>query len=138
MSPSRAEIVSEIFECIAKAGINVDIIVHNKSEHRNAMRLGFSIFKNDLESTLDLLDSWRKDINSDVIVEHEADMAKVSVVGLGMQSHPGVASRCFALLASAGIEIHMISTSEIKISCVVAADKADAAAQALHDGFVAE
>ncbi len=134
--PPQSHIMSEIFACIASAGINVDIIVHNKSDQRNALRLGFSIFENDLEKTLELLQLWKQKVDSDIVIEHESKMAKVSVVGLGMQSHPGVASECFLLLAEKDIEVHMISTSEIKISCLVAADKADAAAQVLHKGFV--
>ena len=65
-------------------------------------------------------------------------MAKVSAIGLGMQSHPGVASKTFEVLSEAGIMIHMISTSEIKISCVVADSDAEAAVTVLHDAFSLE
>lgn len=134
--PPRPSIVATIFDCIAKAGINVDIIVHNKSDRQNALRLGFSIFENDLDKTLKLLKDWKKSVDDDIVIEHEPSLAKVSIVGLGMQSHPGVASTCFSLLAEKDIEVHMISTSEIKVSCLVAADKADLAAQVLHQGFI--
>ena len=68
-------------------------------------------------------------------LRYDESVAKVSVVGLGMRSHAGVAARMFRLLAGAGINIQAISTSEIKVSCLVAADRAEDAVRTLHDGF---
>ncbi len=130
-------IISGMFERIAKLGINVDIIVHNRSNDDSPMRIGFTIAKIDTDQSVDCLKSWAKEMElNDLAIEVEDKLAKVSAVGLGMQSHSGVASRTFSVLAEAGIEIHMISTSEIKISMVVEESYADKAAQILHDTFV--
>lgn len=134
--PQNHKVVSDLFDKVAAAGINVDIIVHNKSENKSTMRLGFSIGKEDLTKTLKLLDVWKESLSTSVSIEHEEGLAKVSVVGLGMQSHPGVASRCFAVLANSDVEIHMISTSEIKISCVISEKISARAAEALHEEFI--
>ncbi|SMF66578.1 aspartate kinase [Pseudobacteriovorax antillogorgiicola] len=136
--PPDQRLVSGLFENIAEAGVNVDIIVHNRSDRRDAMRLGFSIGRSDLGKTLEILDAWKGGVSAEPMIDHEEGLAKVSVVGLGMQSHPGVASRCFAVLSERDINIHMISTSEIKISCVISEGQADLAAQALHEAFLDE
>ncbi|NRA65206.1 MAG: aspartate kinase [Pseudobacteriovorax sp.] len=135
--PETSASVASVFESIAKSGVNVDIIVHNKSEERQTIRLGFTIGSGELDKTLNIIEDWRREEGlSSIKVEHEDNLAKVSVVGLGMQSHPGVASRCFALLAEKNIPITMISTSEIKISCVIPMDLSDSACQCLHEGFL--
>jgi aspartate kinase len=95
--------------------VNVDIIVHNKSES-GALRVGFTIAATDLLRTQDILQRWIEEQGSGVQLEVECSLAKASVVGLGMQSHPGVASKLFAVLEDAGIAIQMMPTSEIKIS----------------------
>jgi aspartate kinase len=141
------QLVSDIFTAIAKAGVNVDIIVHNFPEtneiqastkdvngHRKTMHLGFTTTKGELDQSLNAIKSLslKEPLNYTV----EADCAKVSVVGVGMRSHPGVAAKTFAALSAAKIDIRMISTSEIKISCVVDAGKADDACRVLHKVFV--
>lgn len=134
--PAKLDIIADVFKSIADHGINVDIIVHNKSEKRDCMRLGFTIGRADLDRACEYLEQWKQQIDPEIVMETEVGLAKVSAVGLGMQSHPGVASRCFAILASHNIEIHMISTSEIKISCVISEADAEKAAQELHKGFL--
>lgn len=134
---SEPTTVSELFQEIADAGVNVDIIVHNKSEHQEGLRIGFSIGHEDLNKTLSLLEKWKDERSCDIELTHETGLAKVSIVGLGMQSHPGVASRCFAVLARNEVEIHMISTSEIKVSCLVSEGICEKAAQELHGEFIA-
>jgi aspartate kinase len=134
--PAKLDMVSQVFDVIAANGINIDIIVHNRSETEDRLRVGFSLGLDDLTSAKTLLETWRQSVDESITVESETGLAKVSVVGLGMQSHPGVASQCFRVLAAEKIEIHMISTSEIKISCVVAQADADKAAQVLHNAFL--
>lgn len=134
--PTRPKTLSELFDRIAVSGVNVDIIVHNKSEKQNSMRLGFSVDAGDLDRTLEILNRWSQGIDSCLQIEHEVGLAKVSIVGLGMQSHPGVASRCFAALADSDIEVVMISTSEIKISCLIGDAVSEHAARVLHEVFV--
>lgn len=136
--PMNSKVVADIFKSIAQEGINVDIIVHNKSDTQQTMRLGFSVAGGDLEKTMSTLRIWKPNEEHSISIDKEEDLAKVSVVGLGMRSHAGVASECFTTLAEANIEVKMISTSEIKISCVVASGDADLAAQALHKQFIEE
>jgi aspartate kinase len=134
--PFDTKLVSSIFSSIAEAGVNVDIIVHNLPEPGGkTMHLGYTTTKGEVDASLAAVRKvWSKG-SSDYTVE--TDCAKVSVVGVGMRSHPGVAATTFHALSSAAIDIRMISTSEIKISCVVDAAKADSACQVLHRAFIA-
>ncbi|MEY4631515.1 MAG: hypothetical protein RIQ81_1635 [Pseudomonadota bacterium] len=126
--------VSDVFGAVAKAGVNVDIIVHNLPEGAGqTMQIGFTTTRGDVERSIAAVKSVCK-----AEARVETDCAKVSVVGVGMRSHAGVAARTFGALVQAGIEIRMISTSEIKISCVVDSSKADEACQVLHKAFVEE
>lgn len=134
--PTRGGIIGSAFETIAAAGINVDIIVHNRSNDSDTMRVGFTIGSSDLIRCKDLLEKWTLEKKLGAYIEVESGLSKVSVVGLGMQSHPGVASRVFSCLEDAGIALHMISTSEIKISCVITEKEGEMAARALHKEFV--
>ena len=131
--PFDTKLVSGIFSAVAEAGVNVDIIVHNLPEPGGkTMHLGFTTTKGEVDASLKAVKSaWSR---ADHTVE--IDCAKVSVVGVGMRSHPGVAATTFQALSQAGIDIRMISTSEIKISCVVDAAKADEACRVLHKAFV--
>ncbi len=134
--PARGGIIGSAFEVIAANGINVDIIVHNRSSDSDTMRVGFTIGATDLMRTKDILEKWTLERKLGAYIEVEGGLSKVSVVGLGMQSHPGVASRVFSCLEDAGIALHMISTSEIKISCVITDKEGELAAKALHKEFV--
>jgi aspartate kinase len=133
--PFDTSLVSKIFSSIAEAGVNVDIIVHNLPEHGSkSMHLGFTTTRSEVEASLSAIRGvWSRN-SADYTVE--TDCAKVSVVGVGMRSHPGVAATTFHALSAANIDIRMVSTSEIKISCVVDLDKADDACQALHAVFL--
>lgn len=134
--PARGGIIGSAFEVIAANGVNVDIIVHNRNNDSDRMRVGFTIGSADLPRTKELLERWTLEKKLGAYIEVEEGLSKVSVVGLGMQSHPGVASRVFSVLEDSGISIHMISTSEIKISCVIGDKEGEAAARALHKEFV--
>ncbi|MBC7658649.1 MAG: aspartate kinase [Chitinophagaceae bacterium] len=135
--PVRGGIIGSAFEVIAAAGVNVDIIVHNRSHDSDRMRVGFTVGTTDLSRTKELLEKWTLEKKLGAYVEVEDGLSKISVVGLGMQSHPGVASRVFSVLENEGIALHMISTSEIKISCVIGEKEGESAARALHKEFIA-
>ncbi len=131
--PDQPGIAAEIFEAIANAEINVDMIVQN---------IGFGEFT-DLSFTIPADDSKKvesivKEITTRIgsgEIDIDQNIGKISVVGIGMKSHTGVAAKMFKLLANNNINIHMISTSEIKISCVVSSENLEKAVQVLHEGF---
>ncbi len=130
-------VISEIFAKLGTLGVNVDIIVHDRPEDDLTMKLGFTIAKSDLDAAKKAISALVRDQNyRDVKVSAESDLAKVSVVGVGMKNYAGVAGRTFSALASHEIDINMISTSEIKISVVI--DEADAqkAMAILHKEFI--
>jgi aspartate kinase len=131
--PAESSLISKIFRTISEASVNVDIIVHNRPESADTqMSLGFTTTRSDLEAAIAAV----KRACPGAHVHTQQNLAKVSVVGVGMSSHPGVASATFAALTSSNIEINMISTSEIKISCVIDAAKADEACRVLHREFI--
>ncbi len=131
--PDKPGIAAKIFKHVAENNINIDMIIQNVSE-KGLTDLSFTVMKEDLRKTLKVLNDIGKEIGC-AGVKSDENMAKVSVVGVGMRSHTGVASAMFEALASKGINIEMISTSEIKISCVIDAKQANAAAKAIHDRF---
>ena len=131
--PVNSKLVSQIFQSIADAKINIDIIVHDLTTKDNEMRVGFSLNEVDVSRAKEALKNLK-----DVSLTSETGFSKVSVVGLGMRSHSGVAARVFKALRGADIDIQMISTSEIKISCLVHANQEKAAVQALHSEFCEE
>lgn len=118
-----------IFTALANRGINVDIIIQSMTNN-DTTSVSFSIRTEDLQETLEVLQSWQG-----VKVEHESQLAKVSIVGSGMISNPGVAAQMFQVLADCGVEVKMVSTSEIKISTVIAQEKMVTAVEALHEAF---
>ena len=131
--PDRPGIAAAIFSKIAEKGINVDMIIQNISED-GYTDLSFTVSTEDIEKTSSLCDLF-KEVSGAERVSYDENIAKVSVVGVGMRSHTGVASNVFSALAARNINIIMISTSEIKISIVVAKDRAHEAIQVLHDAF---
>ena len=133
--PDKPGIAARIFAPLSEASIVVDMIIQNVSaEGRTDMT--FTVPKGDLKRALDLLKTRCPELTGDGQRIHTHDaIAKVSVVGVGMRSHAGVALKMFELLAQEGINILMISTSEIRISVVVDAKYAELAVRCLHDGF---
>lgn len=132
-------VISEIFQSLGNLGINVDIIVHDKPLGEQSLRLGFTIASNDLEAACKAITELAAEKGySGLTVAADSGLAKISAVGVGMRSYAGVAGRTFTALTSQGIVIHMISTSEIKISVVVDEAEATRATQALHREFVGE
>jgi aspartate kinase len=131
--PDKPGIASRIFRAVADANINVDVIVQNVSE-QGTTDITFTVGTDDLKKALVTLEPLVKAIGARSVTAQDG-IAKVSIVGVGMKSHPGVAADMFETLAANGINIQMISTSEIKISVVVDLKDADKAANVLHEKF---
>ncbi|QQF51891.1 aspartate kinase [Campylobacter fetus] len=122
-------VAAGIFKKLAEKNINVDMIIQNTSHEDGTTSLGFTVPQNEMESARSVVDGVAKS------VEIDSDVVKVSVVGVGMKSHSGVASLAFSTLANEGINIQMISTSEIKISMIVASKYGELAVRALHKAY---
>lgn len=131
--PDRPGIAARIFKELAGKGINVDMIVQNVS-HTRQTDISFTVNKTDVHKTLKLTKKVAKSIGTGEVLQDE-DIARVSVVGVGMKSHPGVAATMFNALADNKINIEMISTSEISISCIIKKKFAEVAVKALHEKF---
>jgi aspartate kinase len=129
----RPGVAAALFGSLAAAGVNIDMIVQNVS-HDGSTDISFTVPRANLVDAERISKQVAGEIDAES-VDVDADIAKVSLVGAGMKSHPGVAAKVFDTLASAGINIEMISTSTIRISCVVRADEVDAAVEALHAAF---
>ena len=131
--PDRPGIAAAFFEPLAQAGVSVDTIVQNTSVE-NLTDLSFTVTRTDVEKTLPLVRPVAEAIGARGVTHDEA-LAKVSVVGTGMQNSPGYASRMFRALSDAGVNIEMITTSEIRITCIVSGGQAADAVRALHRAF---
>ena len=131
--PDRPGIAAAIFKAVAAEGINVDMIVQNVS-HEGKTDVSFTVPREDVPRLTRLLAGVVQDVGAFRFSTDDA-IAKVSLVGAGMRSHPGVAADMFDALASEGINIEMISTSSIRISCIVRADDAARAVQVIHTRF---
>jgi aspartate kinase len=132
----RPGLAARIFGPIAEAGIVVDMIIQNASaDGRTDMT--FTVARSDLRRALELVRGVAAEIGAQG-VRHEEQVAKVSVVGVGMRSHAGVAARMFQVLADERVNIEMIATSEIKVSVVVNAKYGELAMRALHDAFMSD
>jgi aspartate kinase len=131
--PDTPGIAARVFRVLADAGVNIDMIVQNVSAD-GATDISFTLPKSDLATAKPILDQLAVDIGAKAS-EVDDEIAKVSLVGAGMKSHPGVAADMFEALAEAGINIEIISTSSIRVSCVVRAADVEAAVQAVHAKF---
>jgi aspartate kinase len=129
---AREDALTRLFGMLAEERINVDIIVQN--EYGGRLDVSFSVDEPDAERTRKVLEEGRGTLGFDA-VSVETGLAKVSVVGVGMMTRPGVAATMFRTLSDAGIRVKMVTTSEIKISCVVERDEAIRAANLLHAAF---
>jgi aspartate kinase len=131
--PDVPGVAAKIFKPIADANIVVDMIIQNVSSAAHA-DLTFTVSKTDTKKALEILQTIGKELGA-AGVSSDENIAKVSIIGVGMKSHAGVASQFFSVLAHEGINIMMISTSEIKISCVVEEKYTELAVRILHDTF---
>lgn len=133
--PDQPGNAGKVFQKLAQSNISVDMIIQSYARHNlNTNDIAFTVDENDLKNTLDILENVKKELNASNIFVDD-DIAKVSIVGAGMIDHPGIASSMFNALAKANINIKMISTSEIKISCLVNKNDAKKAIQVLHSAF---
>src|SRR3954451_16151484 len=133
--PDRPGIAAAVLGALAEGNVNVDMIIQNEpvSEGHKA-DMSFTVPRDDLPSARDALEPLIGDLGIGAIAT-DTDMGKVSLVGAGMKSHPGVAAQTFAVLGDAGINIEMISTSPIKISCVIREEDVPTAVRELHAAF---
>jgi aspartate kinase len=131
--PDRPGIAARVFRDLANAGVNIDMIVQNVSQD-GAATISFTLPKTDVPIADPILDDLRDDLGASR-VERDPDVAKISLIGAGMKSHPGVAADMFDALAEAGINIEIISTSSIRVSCVIRAAQVERAVEVVHDRF---
>jgi aspartate kinase len=132
--PDRPGIAAQFFNAINEANILVDMIIQTTSLEAGCANMAFTVSKADFSKALQLVRSLAKELGAEEVIAEE-EVAKVSMIGAGMRSHSGVASKMFGILAKEGINIKMISTSEIKISCIIDNKYTELAVRALHDAF---
>ena len=131
--PDRPGVAASIFRALADAGVNIDMIVQNVSAG-GLTDISFTLPKTDLAVAQPILERVSDDVGAREIA-FDSNIGKVSLIGAGMRSHPGVAADMFEALADAGINIEIISTSSIRVSCVVRADDVERAVRAVHERF---
>jgi aspartate kinase len=131
--PDRPGIAARLFRQLADKDVNVDMIVQNVSTGGHT-DISFTVPKEDLDTSLATVEALAAELGA-TGVTHDAGIARVSLIGAGMKTHPGVAATMFEVLAKEGINIEMISTSAIRISCVIRAELVEQAVCALHDAF---
>ena len=132
--PDIPGMVAKLFKPISDANIIVDMIIQTSSTEKGYADVAFTVSKSDFTKTLQIVKETVKGLGGKEVVADE-NIAKVSIVGVGMRSHSNVATQMFSALAKEGININMISTSEIKISCIIDAKYTELAVRALHDAF---
>lgn len=132
--PYSLGIVAEIFTPLSEENINVDMIIQNTVSGNDEVDITFTVLRKDIEQTKKLLSSYAKKLNYRDLIINE-NVAKISIIGVGMVSHPGVAKKMFCILAEKGIDIMAISTSEIKISVLISEEYTELALRALHNGY---
>ena len=132
--PDRPGNAAKIFELLSEADISVDMIIQSYGRNDDTNDIAFTVGKADYDKTMEIVKKAIKEINATNVLVDE-DIAKVSIVGAGMVDRPGIAASMFKALAEAGINIKMISTSEIKISCLVEKDQSNEAIKAFHSAF---
>ena len=131
--PDKPGIASQLFSPLSHAGITVDVIIQNVS-NEGYTDMTFTVPRADFKKALKIVQETAKDIGAGGVLQDE-NIAKVSIVGVGMRSHSGVASKMFQTLSQEGINIQMISTSEIKVSCVIDEKYTELAVRVLHEAF---
>ena len=133
--PDKVGVAARVFEALAEAEINIDMVVQNISASATGLTdISFTLPRDDGQSAMSALARLQAEVGYDRLL-YDDEIGKVSLIGAGMRSHPGITARFFAALANAGVNIEMISTSEIRISVIV--DQADvvSAVQAAHTAF---
>lgn len=131
--PDRPGVSAALFEPLANANVNVDMIVQNTSKD-GTTDISFTVPKADMKVAAEIVSRVAQEINAEGVT-HETDIAKISLVGAGMKTSPGVAAKMFRVLSDNGVNIQMISTSTIRISVVIAFSDMEKAVRALHTAF---
>ena len=131
--PDRPGLAAQLFRALAERSVNVDMIVQNTSE-QGMTDISFTVPRVDLATSVEVAESLRASMGFKG-VDFDGSIARVSVIGAGMKSYPGVTATMFETLAEEGINIGMISTSSIRISCVVDEARVEDAMRALHESF---
>ena len=131
--PDRPGVAAQLFRSLADEAVNVDMIVQNVST-AGVTDISFTVPKDEVARTQKVVGSVVEEVGADGFSTDE-DIGRVSVVGAGMKTHPGVAATMFESLAAEGVNIEMISTSSIRISCVVAESDVERAVRVLHEAF---
>lgn len=131
--PDRPGIAATVFDTLGQNNVNVDMIIQNVSD-AGLTDISFTAPEADISAVSSALEVCLKDIGARTW-NIDKDIAKVSIVGAGMKTHPGITARMFKTLADEGINIDLISTSPIRVSCIIAADQAEGAVRALHTAF---
>jgi aspartate kinase len=133
--PDRAGMAAEIFQAVARAEINIDMIVQNVSASETGLTdISFTLPKTDGQTGMQALAQIQQHVGFATLL-YDDHIGKLSLIGAGMRSHPGVSATLFQALADAGINIEMISTSEIRVSVVTRDDQLDDAVRAVHTAF---
>ena len=132
--PDKPGAVANIFEPLAEAAINVDMIVQNVGRDKGETDVTFTAPTVDLDKTMQVLEAAQKDIGYNRLIS-DSNVAKISVVGVGMKSHAGIASTMFKALADRGVNIQAITTSEIKVSVLIEEDYTELALRVLHTAY---
>ncbi|MBU1138072.1 MAG: aspartate kinase [Proteobacteria bacterium] len=133
--PDQPGIAAKIFTPISDADILVDMIIQNQDTGNGLTDMTFTVVRSDYQRTIQLLEGIVKEIGAKGGVHGSDNITKISIVGVGMRNHSGIASTMFKVLAREGINISLISTSEIKVSCVVEEKYTELAVRTLHDAF---
>jgi len=132
--PDRPGIAAKLFGALAEEKINVDMIIQSIHSGGAQADMAFTVDRTDMKKAVEVTEKVAKELKAEGVIS-DSDVCKVSLVGIGMVSQPGTASKMFEALASEKINIQMISTSEIKISCVIKAEQGKRAVQILHKAF---
>ncbi len=132
--PDRPGVAAEIFSALAGENINVDLIVQGAPDTEGRSEITFTVSREESEKAVRIMENLKERFGARR-VGCDRRVAKVSIVGVGMRTHPGVAARMFRALAKEGINIELISTSEILISCLVREEEGEKAVRALHKEF---
>ena len=132
--PDKPGQASILFKSLGLKAINVDMIAQSSSANTSATDLSFTVPKNELEEAINTIKSVQQEIGFKSIIS-DSDVAKISVIGIGMKTQAGVAQKMFDVLADKNINLKVISTSEIKISVLIEATYMELAARALHTAF---
>ena len=132
--PDRPGVAAKLFNAIAGADIIVDMIVQNISSDGKATDISFTVPRSDSKKALKITGDFAAELEARDVKMRD-DIAKVSIIGVGMRTHSGVAAKMFDTLAKHGINILMIGTSEIKVSCIIGSKYTELAVRVLHDAF---